>query len=236
MHMASEDSRQRAVRRCAWGLFERKLRWSLAWHGRLLALLLIAGFGVSAFFSTYPFLAVTHRVDTNLLAVEGWVHEYAIRVAVAEFRGASYQRVFTTGGPVAGMGGYSNDYNTSASLGAGRLTAAGLSPEFIQMIPSRVNGRDRTYSSALVLGNWLREHHVNVHSINVVTEDVHARRTRLLFQKALGNHIAVGVIAVPNPDYDAKRWWRYSEGVKGVISEGAAYLYAKLFFWPSQER
>ena len=37
----------------------------------------------------------------------------------------------------------------------------------------------------------------------------------------------LGVIAVPDPDYDARHWWRYSEGVKDVISEGAAYLYAK---------
>ena len=40
----------------------------------------------------------------------------------------------------------------------------------------------------------------------------------------------VGIISVPNPDYDAKHWWRYSEGVKDVISEGAAYLYAKFLF------
>jgi hypothetical protein len=37
---------------------------------------------------------------------------------------------------------------------------------------------------------------------------------------------------VPNPDYDAKHWWQYSEGVRDVLSEGVAYLYAKFFFWP----
>jgi hypothetical protein len=26
-------------------------------------------------FRVYPFLAVTHRVNTNVLVVEGWVHE-----------------------------------------------------------------------------------------------------------------------------------------------------------------
>jgi hypothetical protein len=67
----------------------------------------------------------------------------------------------------------------------------------------------------------------------VLTEDVHARRSQLLFAKALGPEISVGIIAVPNPDYDARRWWRYSEGVKDVISETAAYLYTKLLFYPS---
>ena len=130
------------------------------------------------------------------------------------------------------MGGYTNDYNTSASLAAGRLKAAGFSPELIQMVPSRVSERDRTYSSAVALRDWFRDNHVSVHGINIVTEDVHARRSWLLFQKALGPGVKVGVIAVPNPDYDAGQWWRYSEGVKEVVSEGVAYLYAKFFFWP----
>jgi uncharacterized SAM-binding protein YcdF (DUF218 family) len=66
-----------------------------------------------------------------------------------------------------------------------------------------------------------------------VTEDLHARRTRLLFRKALGDDVSVGIISVPNPDYDSRHWWRYSAGVKDVVSEAASYLYAKLLFHPS---
>jgi hypothetical protein len=40
------------------------------------------------------------------------------------------------------------------------------------------------------------------------------------------------VIAVEDREYDPARWWRYSEGVKEVISEGAGYLYARFFFYP----
>ena len=94
--------------------------------------------------------------------------------------------------------------------------------------------RDRTYGSAVALREWFREHDMTVKSLNVLTEDTHARRTRLLFEKALGKNVTVGIIAVPNPDYDARRWWRYSEGVKDVVSEGIAYLYARLFFFPSE--
>jgi uncharacterized SAM-binding protein YcdF (DUF218 family) len=94
--------------------------------------------------------------------------------------------------------------------------------------------RDRTFGSAIALRNWLRAHEMWVQSINVVTENVHARRTRLLFQKALGHDVAVGIISVPNPDYDAQHWWRYSEGVKDVVSETAVYMYARLLFYPSE--
>lgn len=183
-------------------------------------------------FRVYPFLAVTHRVETNVLVVEGWVHGYAIRAAVDEFRGGSYQRVFTTGGPIEGTGGYINDYNTAASVGADLLKKDGLPNESLQMVPSRVMDRDRTYGSAVALRNWFREQNMPVRSINVVTEDVHARRTRLLFARAFGDSVTIGIIAAPDPDYDPKHWWRYSQGVKDVATETIAYVYARLFFYP----
>jgi uncharacterized SAM-binding protein YcdF (DUF218 family) len=70
---------------------------------------------------------------------------------------------------------------------------------------------------------------VSVRSINIVTEATHAHRTRLLFQKALGKHVQVGIIAVPNPDYDKRRWWWYSEGVRDVLGESIASLCQTLF-------
>ena len=196
----------------------------------------ILSVGWVALLHIYPFLAVTHRVNANVLVVEGWVHEYAIRAAVNEFRTGTYQRVFTTGGPVAGTGGYLNDYNTSASVGADLLTKNGLSKESVQMVPSRVMDRDRTYRSAVALRDWLTEHKIAVRGLNIVTEGTHARRTQLLFKEALGRNTQVGVISVPSPDYDQKHWWRYSEGIMDVISELAAYLYAKCLFYPSDSQ
>ena len=172
-------------------------------------------------------------MDAKFLVVEGWVHEYAIQSGVKEFRTGPYQRVFTTGGPAVGSGGYLNDFQTSASVGAELLEKGGVPHESLQMVPSHVIGRDRTYSSAVALRDSFREHNVQVRSINVLTEAAHARRTRLLFQKAFGKDVAVGIIAVPNPDYDAKYWWRYSEGVREVLGEGIAYLYARVLFHPS---
>jgi uncharacterized SAM-binding protein YcdF (DUF218 family) len=119
-------------------------------------------------------------------------------------------------------------------VGAELLKKWGLPDERLQMVPSRVMDRDRTYGSAVALRKWFREHNTPVSGINVVTEDVHARRTRLLFQKALGDKVSVGVIAIQNPDYDARRWWRYSTGLKEVVSEVAAYVYARLLFYPSE--
>jgi len=217
-----------------WGIVTRKERWGLSWRGWLLVMSTGLAVAYFAFLNVCPFLTTTQRVDTNVLVVEGWVHKYAIRSAIEEFRAGSYQRVFTTGGPVVGNGGYINDYNTAASVGAELLKNFGVPSESLQMVPSRVMDRDRTYSSAVALRNWFRDHNMSVRSFNVLTQDFHARRTRLLYQKAFGKGFTIGIIAVPSPDYDSTHWWRYSEGVEEVITEGVAYLYAKFFFLPWQ--
>lgn len=215
-----------------WGIFVRKNRWGLSWPGRLILVCTLLLATSLLLRSVYPFLAVTHRMNSDVLVVEGWVHEYAIQAAVDEFRGGGYNRVLTTGGPIEGNGRYVNDYNTSASVGAELLRKNGLARESVQMVPSRVMDRDRTYASAVALRQWLLDHNIKASGINVLTENVHARRSWLLFQKALGNSARVGVIAVRNPDYEPKRWWSCSEGVRDVIGETVAYVYAKLFFHP----
>ena len=218
-----------------WGILRRKESWGLTWRGWVLLASVVALTAGCVVLNVHPFLAVTQRTNADILVVEGWIQRYAMQKAVEEFKTGRYKRIFTTGGPENGSGGYVNDYQTSASVGAEILTKKfGVPVDVVQMVPSHVIGRDRTYSSAIALRDWLHQHDVRVQSINIVTEGTHARRTRLLFEKALGSNVAVGVIAVPSPDFDARHWWRYSEGVEEVVTEGVAYLYAKFFFLPSQ--
>jgi hypothetical protein len=227
MHSSGHSSQK------LWGILVRKERWALSWRGW--SLLTSAGL-VAAYFvflNIHPFLAVTHRVNTNVLVVEGWVQRYAIRGGAEEVKTASYERIFTTGGPIAGNGGYINDYYTSASVGAETLKKFGVPDDLVQMVPSRVIARERTYSSAVALRDWFRDHNLAIHSFNVLTEDCHARRTQLLYQEAFGKKVTIGIIAVSNPDYEPKDWWRYSDGVREVMGETIAYIYARFFFWPS---
>jgi uncharacterized SAM-binding protein YcdF (DUF218 family) len=215
------------------GLITRRERWGLTLGGWLLlsALTLAAAAGV--FLGVYPFLAVTARTSAEYLVVEGWVDDHAIRAAKEELNSGRYHELLTTGGPVHGIASYINDYSTAASITAGRLKHAGVPAEHVHMAPARTVTRDRTYSSALALRDWLNTNHPTVTRLDILTEDVHARRTRLLFQKAFGSAVTIGVIAVPNPDYDPKRWWRYSEGVRDVLSESISYLYARFLFFPA---
>jgi uncharacterized SAM-binding protein YcdF (DUF218 family) len=207
-----------------------RYRWTLSLRAKVLLLSLLIAISVIMFFRIYPLLAVTHRVDADILIVEGWGSFYAIQFAAKDFNSHRYNRVFTTGGPVTGKGGYVNDFQTLARVEVEFLEKAGLPAGRAQMVPSRAIGRDRTYSAAIALRAWLRAHYMQLHAINIVTEDVHARRKCLLFQKARGPETRVGIIAVPNPDYDARRWWLYSHGVEAIIDESVGYLHATLLF------
>src|SRR5204862_8323679 len=68
-----------------WGFLVRKERWGLSWSGRLILVLL--GFSTAGFLflNIERFLAESYCVDADVLLVEGWIYEYAIRVAVVEF-------------------------------------------------------------------------------------------------------------------------------------------------------
>ena len=224
-----------SARKCC-GIFTRRERWGLSWRGVLVAVVFALLAATLWLLNVQPFLAPTKRVNTNILVVEGWINAHAISVAVAEFQSGHYAKIYTTGGPVAGNGGYINDYNTSASVGANLLVQAGVPANLVQMVPSHVSGRDRTYSSALALREWFGTNGLAGRNFNVMTEDVHARRTRLLFQEAFGRATTIGIIAVSSPEYDPHHWWRYSEGVREVLGESIAYIYAKFLFWPDKQK
>ncbi|HEX4349193.1 MAG TPA: ElyC/SanA/YdcF family protein [Verrucomicrobiae bacterium] len=214
------------------GCVTRKERWGLSARGWLAGIIILVAITGLWTLNIYSFLSQTRREDTKVLVVEGWVHEYATRAAATEFQAGHYDKVYTTGGPIAGTGGYSNDFNTSASVGAELLVKDGLPDNLVQMVPSHVSGRDRTYSSALKLREYFQTNGISVKSINVLTEGPHARRTRMLFQQAFGPEVTVGIISVPDPDYEPGRWWHYSEGVREVIGESIAWLYAAFLFHP----
>lgn len=186
-------------------------------------------------FAIYRFLAFDDPLPTDVMVVEGWIHGYALRDVAEKFRDGHYRRIYTTGGPVSGSGGYTNDFNTYASVAAEQLIAHGIPREVVHMAPSHEGGRDRTYTSAAYLKRALRTEE-GIGAVNVLTENTHARRTSLLFQEALGPEVKVGVVPISNPDYDPDYWWCYSEGVRDVLSETFAYVYAKVFFFPEKNK
>jgi hypothetical protein len=222
----------KALRYVIGRLVTHRARWGLSLHGWLFLVACAGAASAFLLYTIHPFLAVTEPVGGDILVMEGWVHDFAVSAATEELKVSGKREIFTTGGPLRGNGRYTDEYETIAHAGASHLRLQGVPVEMIRAVPAREVGRDRTYVSALALRSWLHEHGRTVRSIDVVTEAVHARRTRLLFKEAFGTEAEVGVIAAYDPDYDPHHWWRYSEGVREVLGEAIAYVYAKVLFWP----
>lgn len=220
-------------RRTLAGLFVRRERWCLSWRGKLLAFFAITSAVWIGHFFVYSWLSVTDRVSGQYLVVEGWIHNSGFKQAISEFNTGSYRRILISGGQVRDTLG-SQSHANYAEWGADRLEKLGMSKELIRPVSCNGDHADRTYHAALAISDWFRDHDPAVTRIDVVSMGPHARRTRLLFQKALGKKIVVGVIAADDETYEAKHWWRSSEGVREVVGEAIAYLYARLFFHPAR--
>jgi len=214
------------------GLVRRKECWVLTIRGWIV--FFSSSIGIAVFFvlSIHPFLALTAPVDGEILTVEGWLPEYALKEAIAEFEKGNYRYLIVTGGPIP-HGSYLARYKTFPELGAAILLQLGFAKDKLKVVPAPEVVRDRTFASAVALKKWIKESGDLVRSIDIVSLGPHARRTWILFKKAFDPDMKIGIISVNSRDYDSTRWWKYSSGVRNIINETVAYIYARFFFDPA---
>ncbi|TRZ75141.1 MAG: YdcF family protein [Deltaproteobacteria bacterium] len=221
-------------KKICWGLVRRRDCLVPTWRGWLLLVLSLAALSVVTVRELYPFLAVTEPVERGLLVVEGWVSDFTMEATVAEFKRHHYEKVYVTGGPID-HSAWLSYYKTYAEEGTATLLELGLNANQVQAIPSKWVRKDRTYVSAAALRKWMRDTGVAFTAVHLITQGAHARRSRLLFQRALGSGVTVGVTSVPSNDYDPEHWWQSSAGVREVIGEMLAYGYSRFLFWMAEE-
>lgn len=181
-----------------------------------------------AILNIHAFLAKSSPVNADILVVEGWLPDYAIQSAVAEFRHGSYHKLITIGGSLP-RGFYLSEYKTFAELAAATLIALGLDREQLIIVSDPSQSQSRTYNSAVMFNQWLTTSELQIKALNIYTLGTHARRSWLLFKEVLEPQISVGIVATEPLNYDAKIWWHSSEGFRTVISEFLAYLYVRIF-------
>lgn len=207
-------------------------------EGRVLTLsgwvVLLMTFG-SVLFSIalliHPFLAPTKSVGGDILVVEGWFPDYVLKKVKDRFEKGPYKLLITVGKKYE-VGHPLEQYKSAAEAAASRLHSQGVPLEKIIPVPITVYPRkDRTYYKALVVKKRLNKMGFTNASIDVVSLGVHARRSWILFEQAFSS-VDVGVIAIKPKEYDPSRWWLFSLGVRNVISESIAYLYARFIFSP----
>lgn len=212
-----------------WGLLRRREVAVPTWKGWLVVLLLALGL-VRAFLAwSHPFLALNRPVGGGVLVVEGWIPDYALQEALRAFRARPYRVLVTTGGPLP-QGMAFSYHGTYARLAASGLAGLGLSADSLSEAPSPDVDKDRTYAEGLAVRDWMRSSGRHSDSVDVFSFSTHARRSRLLYSMALGPDVRVGVYAPRDAQYDAEHWWRSSNGVRRVLDEWIAWIYAKAVF------
>ncbi|HZM05705.1 MAG TPA: hypothetical protein VFC44_22120 [Candidatus Saccharimonadales bacterium] len=214
------------------GFIVRRECWSFTFRGKLFLIVLVLGllFFIKQF--VHPFLAITEPVPSDVLVVEGWMPPNTLAQAAAEFRRGHYQwmilmRPIVDESDKYQSDAYEGDYKANLLIryGVPKGRETNLFPIMAQ--------KDRTYHSALAVKQWLIERGMKVKSLDVASLGPHARRSRLMYEKAFGGDVKIGIIALPDREYDAAHWWRSSEGVREVIGESIAYIYARFLFRPS---
>ena len=215
-------------RRALGGLFVRKERWGLSWPGRILIVVAALTLGVIGVRCIYPFLAVNHPTRGQVLIVEGWIPTRSVKQAATEFQQGHYQHLLIV------RATYDVEDRSYGDYVSDLLLKDGVPKESLDTLFCPVSRKDRTYHSALDARRWLAEKNIAVKSVDVATLAPHARRSRLLYEKAFGPEVPVGVIALEDPAYDHAHWWRFSEGVREMIGESIAYTYARFLFHPSE--
>jgi hypothetical protein len=191
---------------------------------------LLLGLGVAGLLGIHPFLAPNHPIAAGILVVEGWGPDYAMKAAADEFARNHYEKLCVTGGPLE-WGAPLSEFKSYADLGAATLARLGAGTNVIA-VPAPLVRQDRTYTSAVTLKRYLDQNNVPHPNINLISIGPHARRSRLLYEKAFGKGTHIGIVALEPHDYNPKRWWRSSSGVRVVLSEVFAYAYVRLFFHP----
>jgi hypothetical protein len=213
------------------GLIEYRPKWSLTLRGW--GVLLAIFIAVFSFVLTHlqPFLAYSQpNQDADILVVEGWLDDEAVKGALAEFKRGDYQLLVTTGIPIL-RGSFLSEYKNFAELCASTLVSLGADRSKLAIVPTPEIKRDRTLASAIAFGKWFSESNLSTKSINLYSYDVHTRRSWLLFRRVLPSKINIGAIAYPAISYDRKKWWASSEGIRTVISETIGYIYARFVKW-----
>ncbi|MGK7918666.1 MAG: YdcF family protein [Trichodesmium sp.] len=183
-------------------------------------------------FNIYSFLAVTAPLEADLLIVEGWMSDYAVKSAIAEFNRGAYQKLITTGTPI-GKGFYLSKYDNFAELTAATLIILGFDSDKVVAIPTPQVTKYRTTAAAMAVKEWLATSNLKVNSINIYSLGPHARRSWMIYRNVFSPDIQVGIIALEPKGYNPQRWWQSSAGMRTVIGEAIAYFYTRFVNWKS---
>ena len=97
------------------------------------------------------------------------------------------------------------------------LVDLGIDEEKITVVPVMEAEEGRTKSNAMAFAKAIGSG--SVRSVDVISMGLHARRSMREFQRACGERIEMGVIAIEDPEAPAETWWRTKTGWLKLLKE-----------------
>lgn len=149
--------------------------------------------------------------------------------AVDVFRRGNYDRVITTGGPMARWREIPEDL-TYAERAARYLRKHGLEGTDVIAVSQPESAQDRTFLSAVKVHDWAARQGLVLEALDVFSAGVHGQRSRMLYRITFGSNVDVGVLSAPR---EAERyWWRTRTAAKRVLDEVIKVLWTMCCFYP----
>ena len=226
----SPDRQPRAERR--FPLFRKRQCTLPTWRGWLvlLGILILATWLFIK--QAYPFLAVSVRVPSKCMVIEGWATDSSMEAAAREFLQGNYETLYVVGVPLD-RGVRLSEYESFAHLGKAILLKLGVPETNLVAVPAPYVPQDRTYTCYKALREHLDSRGSVPDSMLLISEGAHARRSRLMAEWTMGENCRIGILALPPQGFIPERWWTTSSGFKHVVTEALSYLYARVLFKPA---
>lgn len=212
-------------------LFRLKRLWVPTIWAWLVIIFLSVLTGILLVRNLYSFLSQSKPVGAHVLVVEGWLAPGELDQAIQIIKRGDYEHIITTGGPVSGWPELFLNTNY-AKVAADYLAQHGVPLEKITVVPTPRSAQERTFLSAVMVRNAVKQWSPTPAAIDIFSSGPHARRSRLLYQMALGKNVRVGILAAQPSEFDPKNWWRTSAGVETITFQTFGYLWVTCCFWP----
>lgn len=216
-------------------IFQKKERWTPTGLGYLLIFMAFILVIILYVMQISSFLSTSRPIRADILVVEGYLPDYALEEAMHIFQQGGYSHMIIAGKPRQ-KGAHLDQYSNDGDFSAATMLAMGFDSTNLSVaVTDSSLTRDRTYASGQAVSDWMKEYFPGSDAIDLVSLGCHSRRSRRLFQKALGDNAEVGIYAITDRSYDPKRWWRSSHGFREINKETIAWIYARFFFHPTND-
>lgn len=194
-------------------------------HPLLLAFILIFSIlSVLYVFNIYSFLAMNKPVHGEILIIEGWIPRTFLEEASTVFGQGSYNLLIIIGSPSEEQADNSLTHQFKKEL-----VLLGVPEEKIKIVPVGQSKGSRTFSRAKAASLWLSKITPPVEKVDVFTASVHGRKSRLLYKRALGETVQVGIISGGSAKAGGAFWVRSKYMIYRVLRNTVGYVDAVLF-------